>query len=585
MTYGKNSIIKILLFLCMLTACNVSEEEKSTLMKAERQMEQYPDSAFHTLNDSALSVSDWSRRGRMRYHLLLTRAKNSTDRPLPSDSTFRKVVDYYDSHGSSNERMLAHYLLGCIYRDRNEAPQAIQCYNDAVDCADTLNADCDYGVLYRIYGQMSEVYEDQFLYEEALEASDKNIYYAYKDGNLYDYLHGQELKIPIYYSLGDTSYVIKLTNQCSKLYKKYDMPQKAAGAYCSAIYVYMRQEQYKKAHELMNIFETQSDAFDENHNIEQGRESYYYLKGWFFQSTSNIDSAEYYYRKLLSFSGHDYEANKGLLNVYKSRQNTDSIIKYADLCEISLDSLLTRTSTQAVAHVKGVYDYCRNQKIAKEKSLEAQNAWFTVYILVILGICAVVAFYLLFRRYRQKTRMEISIITSDYIDTKTNLGKATAEYALMKTNYQAFCDSKEKEIRLLQKKVDEYEEKDIVPPLLYDNNVAMNSDIVKKFRIMSHPKRNVPSPSNEDWEKLIQTIKNCIHSFYTLVACKSLTEKELYVCTLVFLDFSNSEIASLLDTTPQVITNTKSKVNSKLFGKAGASSLKGNLISSIHTNK
>ena len=29
----------------------------------------------------------------------------------------KEVVDYYDRHGSANERMLANYVLGCVYRD------------------------------------------------------------------------------------------------------------------------------------------------------------------------------------------------------------------------------------------------------------------------------------------------------------------------------------------------------------------------------------------------------------------------------------------------------------------------------------
>ena len=64
------------------------------------------------------------------------------------------VVDYYDHHGTANERMRAYYLLGCVDRDLGEAPQALECYHDAVDCADTTAQDCDYKLLSRVYGQM-----------------------------------------------------------------------------------------------------------------------------------------------------------------------------------------------------------------------------------------------------------------------------------------------------------------------------------------------------------------------------------------------------------------------------------------------
>ena len=42
--------------------------------------------------------------------------------PFSTDSVMQEVADYYDHHGPPNERMEAHYLLGCVYRDMGEAP-------------------------------------------------------------------------------------------------------------------------------------------------------------------------------------------------------------------------------------------------------------------------------------------------------------------------------------------------------------------------------------------------------------------------------------------------------------------------------
>jgi hypothetical protein len=68
-------------------------------------------------------------------------------------------ADYFDRHGTPNERMRAHYLLGCAYRDMGEAPAALQSYQDAVDRADTLSDDCDIRRLMSVYGQMAELYQ------------------------------------------------------------------------------------------------------------------------------------------------------------------------------------------------------------------------------------------------------------------------------------------------------------------------------------------------------------------------------------------------------------------------------------------
>jgi hypothetical protein len=75
------------------------------------------------------------------------------------DSLLLEATKYYDRHGTANQQMRAHYLLGCAYRDMGEAPAALQSYQDAVDRADTLSSDCDYQRLMAVYGQMSELYD------------------------------------------------------------------------------------------------------------------------------------------------------------------------------------------------------------------------------------------------------------------------------------------------------------------------------------------------------------------------------------------------------------------------------------------
>ena len=98
----------------------------------------------------------------------------------------------------------------------------------------------------------------------------------------------------------------------------------AAQVYPTAIYFSLIEGDYNKAKSYMNIFENQSGLFDSNGNIRSGREHYYYSKGLYYIGVWDVDSAEYYYRKLIPY-GYLYEAYKGLLSVYTSRKETDSI--------------------------------------------------------------------------------------------------------------------------------------------------------------------------------------------------------------------------------------------------------------------
>jgi len=108
----------------------------------------WPSAACLLLAVVALVACDCGRSGEMSS--LLDRADSLNRNYVPMtdgiDSLLLEAVEYYDRHGTPNQRMRAHYLLGCSYRDLDDAPQALHCYQDATDAADTLDSDCDYGL-------------------------------------------------------------------------------------------------------------------------------------------------------------------------------------------------------------------------------------------------------------------------------------------------------------------------------------------------------------------------------------------------------------------------------------------------------
>ena len=75
-----------------------------------------------------LSCTDGER---MRRELAGLQARNQADSLLTDDSLALALCDYFDSHGTANEQMLAHYLLGRTYDDMGEAPAALDVYFDA----------------------------------------------------------------------------------------------------------------------------------------------------------------------------------------------------------------------------------------------------------------------------------------------------------------------------------------------------------------------------------------------------------------------------------------------------------------------
>ena len=102
--------------------------------------------------------------------------QNRAYEPMTNDTLALQLANYFDRYGTANERLRAHYMVGCTYRDMGEAPPALNAYLDAADCADTTDVDCDYRTLSAVYSQMADVFHGQLLLSDEIEG----YHYYYK---------------------------------------------------------------------------------------------------------------------------------------------------------------------------------------------------------------------------------------------------------------------------------------------------------------------------------------------------------------------------------------------------------------------
>ena len=572
--------ISILLLLCQ-TSCTDDKAVLTILDRAEAMMGEHSDSAYLWLCRADSAIADQSKKTQMRHLMLKAEATNKLFLQMPSDTLFQEVVDYYDQHGTPNQQLKAHYLLGCIYRDMKEAPQAIQCYYDAVEKADTLSDDCDYNTLFRVYGQMAMLFSAQYMAEAELDAWRKYSHYAFKANDMYNYIHGLELTVIPLFSLRDSASVLRVTEKCAKLYQENDLSQAAARVYPTAILMLLEQSHYKKAYDLMCIFETESGLFDDQGNICPGKEHYYYSKGLYYEGTGRTDTAEYYYRKLLHFD-HQHDAYKGLLSVYQTRDISDSIVKFSTLCERGLEQLLSENKIQSVMQLSSLYDYTRYQKIAMAKKEEAEQERYTkwgISLFCLVLFCIGIAWY---TQYRKRVDSEIRELSTNYMDAIARLSQAQEELTVMKGSSsiqrEAMLDKKQAEIKALEVLIEESRAKLDAMDSEQKESVLLRSQIVKTFRDMARPKLHSSLPTDAEWKTLITLLKQCLPVFYkNHIEAHQLSGQELYTVILVRLRFTSGEIACLLNTSPQRITNVKKHLNSKLFGTNSATNLYENL--------
>lgn len=144
-TYNFLQIV-IITVLFLLVSCGGNRFVDSKMASADSLMDACQDSAqtaLAMLDSLKAQKPDMSKDQQMHYDLIYAKAMNKSFVDFTTDSVMKRVVAYYDKHGSVNERMLAYYLLGCVYRDLQDAPASLDNYYKAVELADTTSASCD----------------------------------------------------------------------------------------------------------------------------------------------------------------------------------------------------------------------------------------------------------------------------------------------------------------------------------------------------------------------------------------------------------------------------------------------------------
>ena len=585
----KKILFFFLFFLLLLTgSCSDHRVQMVWLAEMNSLMEKNPQAAYDSLCNHRQDMSQSGEKVEMRYRMLEAKALNKLFKPMPSDSLFQEVVDYYDSKGTPNEKMEAHYLLGCIYRDMKEAPKAMQCYQDAVESVDTLSKDCDFSSLYRIYGQMADVFVKQNLFQEAQIAQQKYRTYALKAKDTLNYIIGSERFIPIYSAMGDTAKAIAQTKLCARLYEKYHYHQKAIAVCVTLIEFYLDRHQYQEAHHLMQKFESKSGLFDKHGNIATPREYYYYYKGKYLLGTQQLDSAEFYFRKLGRF-GYSYEASRGLMDVYVKRHNTDSITKYTILAGVGMDSVLETNKTNALEQSSSMYNYSNLQR---ESVVNLERANREEKKVLLLGSSLLVLFGVLlwlYKKYKKNERKkkkdleihqkEIDKWNDNFLQVCQKLEVYKNELETLQKDKKLLADQMQQQIEALQDEITEYKKMRVrMEP---SENIATldEENVYKRFRELTSGKMNTPPPTEEEWQELSLVVSKYFPFIYNKMCnCEKLSQLEMRVCILTRLRFTNKEMTILLNSSASSISNIRQKVNERLFGEKSSKTLFDNMV-------
>ena len=570
----KEKVLYLLLIIMLLASCAGNRKYDDLMQRADSIMNVNDDSAkvaIRMLDGVKSQLPEYTQAQKMRYELLRHKAMNKACITFTSDSVMKEVVDYYEDHGSANQRMLANYVLGCVYRDMHEVPLALEYYNKATEQADTTAADCDYGTLYRVYSQMGFLFSKQYLPYQLLDAFGKAEKYAYLAKDTLNAIINYQNKGDAYDYLGKKDSVVAINLRSANMFKRIGDNYNAAIALgCNYSYYIEKQDSVNAKKAFEAYF---SIGYEGNSNYGDAKAFLLCEKGTYYMFVSRLDSAFSCLNQSLKLSksySNKAAATKVLAQYYARVNKPVLAMKYALKSSEYNDSDLLAVRESQLQQIQAMYNYGRNQEIARKAELKTERITMLVYVLIAGGVVIFLLLTNLYLRQLKKKKEKIIVTKHLYDDSLLKLRQKQEELELLRTvNDRKIADvikEKEQTINKLKDDLKDIRDKYSNSSLSDVDILLKESSIYKRIKYLElHPKEIM---RENDWIELEETIEQLIPSFIPLLKNR-LNVIAYRICLLVKLEISTSSIAILLGLSSSAISKYRKVMLEKLCGRSG----------------
>ena len=531
-----------------------------------------PDSAMVLLEDLSQTVRQGTEEQQMYYKLLTIKARDKAYLPHLSDSLIREVVAFYQKGKDRDLQAEAFYYLGRVHVDLQQYARALEEFLRALEVSDEK----DYRLRGVIYAQMGTLYLYQDMYEEGLEAhknsykykllqgNDNEVVFALRDiGRTYTML--QQPDSALYYYTAARDLAASIGNK-----KMERMVCSELGGY------YVDLGDYRKAYECIQSAiqsETQRNKF-----------TTLSIMGRYYEYSHQLDSAGYYYHRLLSSSSPLYlhAAYHGLASIARQRGELSQALAYYDRYMAYADTLREMAQEEAMGKIKSAYDYqqyhLENNALRQESTRQKLLIVFLLLAVLFFGLVLVG-----YRQYRKRREREAELRYERLQQLqreqqqqgeqqhRQNLQRIEAlEHALREArtgNDPAVRELLQSQKDLVEKNNEQIEARQKVR---HQAVAALRrSDIYHCFHRLADENGK---PGEADWLQLEEAVDAAYERLSTRLRelYPPLRDVELQVCLLVKIDLQPSQVAALILRSRQAVASLRSRLYAKVFGQKGS---------------
>ncbi|MBP3512592.1 MAG: hypothetical protein J6K19_11195 [Prevotella sp.] len=548
-------------------ACS-SPQYRGELLAADSLSMSSPQKAIIFLDSMSSAMKSAPKHEQMYYELLRIKAADKAYIVHTSDSSILTVVKYYEKNDDKGMLPEAYYYAGSVYRDLNDAPQALEYYQKAESM---LDSDDNRFLLSRIYGQEGFIYLTQYLYNLALDSYFK----AYKLNK------AQKDTVSIIYNLRDIAYIYGETNHKKKciyfygkaleLSKEIDNKDLKAEVEAQMASFYIKLKEYDKAMKYLEEYLHKDNGIDRSPVCNMAAKIY--------MNKKQYDSAFKYCIELLD-SGTIYAkqtASRFLTEIYMMRNDNENARKSLNIFNECTDSVNRITATESIARMNSLYNYNRHEKeilILRSESADRLN--IILFLTALISIAAA-AGAIIFIKVRQWQKEKINKMKR----LKKMLFEQSHEYiAANKTKIAELENSIHditKETLMLREQIEQQKS-----DLAFANEVAIKKqERASKLKIILQDTpiyqtlqkriKTGKTVSTDEWNILDNTVNGMIENFHERIyEYYDISIRDYRICLLIRLGFSTSEMSNLLNYSHSAISKARQRLQEKFFNDDGS---------------
>ena len=530
------------------------------LVVADSLCESNPDSAetlLHRVPDSVLAA----KPDRMYYDLLRIKASNNLYEPQ-KDSTIFRIVDFFERYGDKERLCQAYYYQGKYYVQHNDAPQALKCFQKALDMSDD---NTPLAFKSKIYSQSGTLFFYQNLFDDAIAMYEKSFKCDSVLNDTVDMVH----------SLRDMAQTLRHMDKKARseqmLVEAYDMSKKIKDKALTQTISLVLASLYLDNNEVNRAY---GIFCNELKHVDADMQSPVCCLAMEIYFKENRMDSVYSYCKQLMSNGTLFAketALKRLIAYYNSKGDSASSNKCVyEYISIS-DSIRKISAVETVSRMHNLYNYGLKEKENTELRIENIERLYALgFVILFSSLLIVILAYINVKR--QKRIIEFKRLNEHLAEMNE---RACVQNRIITEKDKAEI-SRLKEI--LDKQgaeqldvVNEYQNRlSMLEGIIREKDKTVESERIKIFNIISNSisKNKIISP--DSWNEIYEAMDiSCPQFKKKLFELSSLKSREYKICILVKLGLQNSDIATVMCRKANTITYSRANLYKKILGKEG----------------